>query len=82
MSMTRSSLYVALFLSRFNPRKGTLSYGSLHLLYETVKANASLIYARITGYNAGNQMPPSPMEALSNANQDLFKQWMTEGFPP
>lgn len=49
--------------------------------YETVKNNATLIYARITGYSVGNQMPPYPMEALSAANQQLFKQWMSEGFP-
>jgi hypothetical protein len=30
--MTRYSLYVALFLSGFNPRKVTLSCGSLHFL--------------------------------------------------
>jgi hypothetical protein len=50
--------------------------------YETVKASASLIYARITGNSIGNQMPPSRMEPLSEQQQNLFQQWMTDGFLP
>ena len=50
--------------------------------YETVKANAKLIYFRITAPPATPQMPPSPMAPLTKAQQDLFHQWMEEGFPP
>lgn len=50
--------------------------------YETVRNNATLIYARISGTSVGNQMPPSPMEPLSQQDQNLFQQWMNDGFPP
>ena len=50
--------------------------------YETVKASAGIIYARITGDPAFNPMPAPPMEPLSKAQTDLFNQWMQENYPP
>lgn len=50
--------------------------------YETVKGSAAIIYERITGQGPFNPMPAPPMEPLSQQQTDLFKQWMTDGFPP
>lgn len=49
--------------------------------YDTVSANAKLIYDCITGSN-GNPMPAPPFQPLSQQQQDTFKQWMGENFPP
>jgi hypothetical protein len=50
--------------------------------YETVKGSAAIIYQRIIGNPNFNPMPAPPMEPLSQQQTDLFKQWMSEGFPP
>ena len=50
--------------------------------YETVKANAVLIYGRISASQSTPQMPPAPMPPLSTDQTDLFKQWMADGCPP
>jgi hypothetical protein len=49
--------------------------------YETVKANADIIYARITGNPNFNRMPAPPLDPLTQEQTDLFSQWMREGFP-
>lgn len=49
--------------------------------YDTVKANAQMLWGRITG-TTGNQMPPPPMDPFNASQQALFKQWMDEGCPP
>ncbi len=49
--------------------------------YDTVKANAGMIYGRLTG-TTGTLMPAPPMPPLDPSLIALFKQWMTEGYPP
>lgn len=46
--------------------------------YDTVKANAVLIY----GHIAENLMPPAPMPPLSPQQIALFDQWMKDNYPP
>lgn len=46
--------------------------------YDTVKTNAAMIYGQI----ASSSMPPAPMPPLSQAQTELFAEWMKEGFPP
>lgn len=48
--------------------------------YAAVKANAEMIYDRLTG-NAQPAMPPPPMPPLDPSLIQLFKQWMDEGCP-
>jgi hypothetical protein len=48
--------------------------------YDTVSQNAQMIYGRLTG-NTGPQMPPSPMEHLTQSQIDLFLQWINDGCP-
>jgi|KBSMisStandDraft_5_1062788.scaffolds.fasta_scaffold2460511_1 hypothetical protein len=49
--------------------------------YETVKANAQMIYGRLTG-KTGNVMPAPPFTPLDQSMIDLYSQWMAEGCPP
>jgi hypothetical protein len=49
--------------------------------YETVKANAKLIYANISPTD-GTQMPPPPVPPIRPADVAMFKAWMTEKCPP
>jgi hypothetical protein len=49
--------------------------------YETVKANAALIYGQISP--AGESlMPPPPVPPIRPSDIALFNSWMTEGCPP
>ncbi|MBL8238105.1 MAG: hypothetical protein JNM66_11830 [Bryobacterales bacterium] len=48
--------------------------------YDHVKANAAVIYGRIS--DKGYPMPPPPMDPLSDAQVALFKQWMDTGCAP
>ncbi len=48
--------------------------------YTAVKANADVIYGRLTG-NTGNQMPPAPVPPLSTADIATFKSWMDDKCP-
>jgi hypothetical protein len=52
-------------------------------LYDTVKNNAQLIAGQILS-SPGNppSMPPPPYPPLTDQQQALFKQWMTDGCPP
>jgi hypothetical protein len=49
--------------------------------YDTVSKNAQMIYGRLSG-KTGNQMPPPPLEPLSQSQIDLFEAWMNECCPP
>jgi hypothetical protein len=49
--------------------------------YETVKANADMIYGRLTG-TTGTTMPAPPMPPLDPSLIALFQQWMAEKCPP
>jgi hypothetical protein len=49
--------------------------------YEAVKANAAVIYSRLTGVS-GNTMPPAPVPPLSAAHISDFKSWMEDTCPP
>ncbi len=50
--------------------------------YETVKANAQLIYQRISNEDGSGYMPPPPFPPLTDAQIQTFKQWMDDGCPP
>ena len=50
--------------------------------YETVKANAQLIFNRISNADGSGYMPPPPFPPLSDAQIQMFQQWMNEGFQP
>jgi hypothetical protein len=50
--------------------------------YDTVVANADMIYARISNQDGAGYMPPPPFSPLTNAQIDMFHQWMTSGFKP
>jgi len=50
--------------------------------YETVKANANLILQRITNADGSGYMPPPPFPPLTDAQIQMFKQWIQENFPP
>lgn len=49
--------------------------------YDTVSQNAKMIYPRLIA-SPPSQMPPPPMEPLTQAQTDLFHQWMLDGCPP
>jgi hypothetical protein len=48
--------------------------------YDDVKANADDIYNRLQGIG-GKRMPPPPAQGWPQANIDLFKTWMDQGYP-
>ena len=48
--------------------------------YEQVKANAQLIYNRIT--DPDDPMPAAPFSPLTQEQQDTFKAWMDDGMLP
>lgn len=48
--------------------------------YDQVKANAQLIYARITDPN--DPMPPAPFEPLTSDQIAKFQQWINDGLLP
>jgi hypothetical protein len=50
--------------------------------YDAVKANAQLIYGRLTGANGNFPMPPPPLSPLTAEQIETFQAWMTAGFPP
>ena len=53
--------------------------------YENVKANAEMIYGRIsvTETITGTvPMPPPPFTPLTTTQVGKFRQWMDEGCPP
>ena len=48
--------------------------------YDTVSQNAEMICLRVTG-EVPPQMPPPPLEPLSQDQIDLFKLWIKEKCP-
>jgi len=48
--------------------------------YDDVKANAMLIYSRMT--NLSSPMPPPPYPPFSAEQIALFNQWMLDGYAP
>lgn len=48
--------------------------------YEHVKANADIIYGRLTG-TAGDIMPPPRFSPFDAEQLNTFKLWMNEGCP-
>jgi hypothetical protein len=49
--------------------------------YDTVSKNAQMILQRVNG-NIQPQMPPPPLEPLSQSQIDLYAAWVNEGCPP
>jgi hypothetical protein len=50
--------------------------------YEQVKANALLVYRRITNADGAGYMPPPPYPSLTERQIRLFEQWIEAGMPP
>lgn len=50
--------------------------------YDTVVANADMIYIRISNQDGAGYMPPPPFPPLTTDQIDMFHQWMTTGFKP
>jgi hypothetical protein len=48
--------------------------------YDDVKANAMLIYSRMT--NLSSPMPPPPYPPFTAEQIALFNQWMLDGYAP
>lgn len=48
--------------------------------YDDVKANAMLIYSRMTNLSA--PMPPPPYPPFTEEQIALFNQWMLDGYAP
>ena len=48
--------------------------------YDDVKANAMLIYSRMTNLSA--PMPPPPYPPFTAEQIALFNQWMLDGYAP
>ncbi len=46
--------------------------------YDSVKANADMVYAQIST----RQMPPAPYPPLTHEQIAQFKAWMDNGFQP
>ena len=48
--------------------------------YEQVKANADLIWKRIS--DPGNPMPPPPFDPLPRQQIETFQNWIRDGCQP
>ncbi|HYO66748.1 MAG TPA: hypothetical protein VEU33_11745 [Archangium sp.] len=64
----------------FNQFKGQMMWRFDLTSYEHVKANAAVIYNRIS--DPDGPMPPPPFDPLTAEQVGLFKQWMNENYPP
>jgi hypothetical protein len=64
----------------FNQFKGQMMWRFDLTNYEHVKANASLIYGRIS--SPDGPMPPPPFDPLTGEQIQMFQDWMNEGCPP
>ena len=65
----------------FNQFKGQMIWRFDLTDYDQVKANAAVIYGRISS-TTGGPMPPPPFDPLTLEQIQLFQQWMSEGCPP
>jgi hypothetical protein len=69
----------------FAPFQAAMRWRFNLLDYQNVRANAQLIYSRISVTESPTgtiPMPPPPMGALSAKSIATFKQWMDDGCPP
>ncbi|HEX6097293.1 MAG TPA: hypothetical protein VF432_13270 [Thermoanaerobaculia bacterium] len=69
----------------FSPFQAAMRWRFNLLDYDNVKANATIIYARISVTESPTgqiPMPPPPFTPLTSAQVATFRQWMEEGFPP
>jgi hypothetical protein len=64
----------------FNQFKGQMMWRFDLTDYDHVKANASIIYDRIS--DPDGPMPPPPLDPLSSDQIQLFQQWMNDGYQP
>ncbi|MCA1568361.1 MAG: hypothetical protein LC803_22485 [Acidobacteria bacterium] len=64
----------------FNQFKGQMMWRFDLTNYDHVKANASIIYDRIS--DPGGPMPPPPLDPLSSDQIQLFQQWINDGYQP
>jgi len=64
----------------FNQFKGPMMWRFDLTSYDQVKANAELIYNRIS--SKGSPMPPPPFEPLTPAQIKMFYDWIQQGYQP
>ena len=66
----------------FSPFRAAMRWRFDLLDYDNVKANAPIIWGRISSPEIDVPMPPPPFPPLSPAQIAAFKQWMDEGCQP
>lgn len=64
----------------FNQFKGQMMWRFDLTDYDHVRANAQIIYDRIS--SPDGPMPPPPFDPLTTEQISTFQQWMNEGCPP
>ena len=50
--------------------------------YDAVRANAQMILTRIANEGGAGYMPPPPFDPLTDAQIEMFRQWINGGFQP
>jgi hypothetical protein len=66
----------------FNQFKGQMMWRFDLTNYDHVKANATIIYDRISNATGQGFMPPPPFDPLPFDQIQLFEQWINEGCQP
>jgi hypothetical protein len=64
----------------FNQFKGQMMWRFDLTDYQHVRANAQIIYERIS--DPGGPMPPPPFDPLTPEQIQLFRQWIDGGYQP
>ncbi len=64
----------------FNQFRGQMMWRFDLTDYAHVKANAAVIYSRIS--SSDGPMPPPPLDPLTTEQIEMFKQWMDQGCLP